>query len=177
MCRPADSRAPAAGRLPTRPGGRTDPDGSLRRWLGYSLTELMITLAVVAVLATVALPGLQQQIRKTRRADAIAAVLRVQQAQERYRSLQPVYAPSLGSGGLGLGATSPAGHYLLSSSAASGAEGRGYQVQAVAQGTQAQDADCRYLVLRVEDGQFLHSSGAQAEATNPASANRACWGQ
>ncbi|MEY4750440.1 MAG: hypothetical protein RIQ60_2654 [Pseudomonadota bacterium] len=138
----------------------------------------MIVVAIAAILAAIALPSLHQQIRKTRRADAVAAVLRVQQAQERFRALQPVYAPSLGgAGGLGLASTSPASHYLLSSSAASGAEARAYTVQAVAQGAQADDADCRYMVLRVEDGQLLHGSGPQADAANPASLNRACWGQ
>jgi type IV pilus assembly protein PilE len=154
---------------------RAEPTGRARS-AGFSLIELVIALAIVGVLATVALPSLQQQIRMTRRADAIAAVVRVQQAQERYRALQPVYADTLGSGGLGLGASSPAGHYLLSSSAASGAEGQSYSVQAQAQGAQAEDLSCRYLLLRVEGGQLNHSSGAAADASNNASANKACWG-
>jgi type IV pilus assembly protein PilE len=154
---------------------RAEPAGRARS-AGFSLIELVIALAVVGVLAAVALPSLQQQIRKTRRADAIAAVVRVQQAQERYRALQPVYADTLGSGGLGLGASSPAGHYLLSSSAASGAEGQSYSVQAQAQGAQADDLSCRYLLLRVEGGQLNQSSGPAADAGNNASANKACWG-
>jgi type IV pilus assembly protein PilE len=147
------------------------------RSAGFGLIEIVVALAIVAVLATVALPSLQEQIRRTRRADAIAAVIRVQQAQERYRASQPIYAASLGSGGLGLPTSSPSGHYLLSSSAASGAEGNSYTVQAQAQGAQADDAGCRYLVLRVDGGQIVHASGPDTSAANLPIANKACWGQ
>ncbi|MFM2066424.1 MAG: hypothetical protein RLZZ584_1333 [Pseudomonadota bacterium] len=144
---------------------------------GFGLIEIVVSLAILAILATLALPGLREQIRKTRRADAIASVIRVQQAQERYRASQPVYAATLGSGGLGLPTSSPAGHYLLSSSAASGAEGQAYSVQAQAQGAQADDSGCRYLVLRVDGGQIVQASGPDASAANLPSANKACWSQ
>jgi type IV pilus assembly protein PilE len=148
-----------------------------REVTGFSLIELVITLAVVGVLAAIALPSFMQQIRKTRRADAIAAVLRVQQSQERFRATQPLYANGLGADGLNMSATSPSGHYLLSSAAASGAEAIAYDVQAQAQGPQAQDLTCRYMVLRVNGGQLGYASGADAEASNLGTANRDCWGQ
>lgn len=144
---------------------------------GFSLIELVITLVVVGVLTAIALPGLMQQIRKTRRADAVAAVLRVQQAQERYRATRPAYASSLDVDGLNLPATSPSGHYLMSSAAASGSEASAYVVRAQAQGPQAQDQACRYMVLSVTGGQLGYASGAQADAANVGPANRACWGQ
>jgi type IV pilus assembly protein PilE len=150
--------------------------GRLRR-SGFSLIELLVALAIVALLSTVALPSFLQQIRKARRADAVAAVLRVQQAQERYRAVQPNYAPGLGAGGLGLPGASPSGYYLLTSAAASGAEALSYTVQAQAQGAQAQDSDCRYLALRVNAGQMDYASGTGPDLTNLASANKACWGQ
>lgn len=156
MCPPADSGSSTA--------------------TGFGLIEIVITLAVVGMLATMALPSLMQQIRKTRRADAVAAVLRVQQAQERYRAVQPRYASELGPDGLGMPATSPSGHYLLSSSAASGAEATAYDVQAQAQGQQAQDLDCRFMALRVNGGQLAYASGADADVSNLGTANRACWG-
>jgi type IV pilus assembly protein PilE len=157
MCRPADEARRAAA--------------------GFSLIELVITLAVLGVLATIALPSLMQQIRKTRRADAIAAVQLLQQAQERYRATQPQYASGLGSDGLNLPATSPSGHYLLSSAAASGAEATSYDVRAQAQGPQELDLACRFMVLRVNGGQLGYASGADAEASNLGTANRDCWGQ
>jgi type IV pilus assembly protein PilE len=157
MCRPAEQRRVC------RPG--------------FSLIELIVALAVVALLSTIALPSFLQQIRKARRADAIAGVLRVQQAQERYRAVQPNYAPGLGADGLGLPAASPSGHYLLTSMAASGAEALSYSVQAQAQGAQAQDSDCRYLAVRINAGQMNYASGSGPDLANLASANKACWGQ
>lgn len=153
------------------------PADAARRMSGFGLIELVVTLAVVGVLAAIALPSLMQQIRKTRRADAVAAVLRVQQAQERYRATQPSYAGSLDADGLNMPATSPSGHYLVSSAAASGAESSAYVVRAQAQGPQAQDLSCRYMVVNVTGGQLTYSSGADADAGNTGTANRACWGQ
>src|SRR5574343_318449 len=98
MCRPAEG---------TRPGWRataTSAPGG-----GFSLLELLMALVVLGLLAALALPSYQSQIRKTRRADALAGILAVQQAQERLRARLPDYAASLGGGGgLGLAERSPA---------------------------------------------------------------------
>jgi type IV pilus assembly protein PilE len=83
---------------------------------GFTLIELMIVLVIVAVLAAVALPAFQQSIRKSRRNDAHQAAAAVQQAQERWRSNSTSYTATLSD--LNLGATSNAGYYTLSLSAA-----------------------------------------------------------
>lgn len=141
------------------------------------MIELLIALAVLGLLAAVALPSYQSQIRKTRRADALAGILAVQQAQERLRARQPDYAASLGGGGgLGLAERSPAGHYLLSTQAASGAEGLAYEVRAEATGPQSADTPCRHFLLQVEGGRSTQRSGADLDVSNPPNANRSCWG-
>lgn len=48
---------------------------------GFTLIELMITVAVVGILAAVAYPSYQEHIRKSRRAAAQAAMLEVAQKQ------------------------------------------------------------------------------------------------
>ncbi len=62
---------------------------------GFTLLELLIALIVAGVLAAIALPSFMAQIRASRRADAVATLSLIQQAQERWRANQPQYAAVL----------------------------------------------------------------------------------
>ena len=61
------------------------------RQKGFTLIELMIVVAVVAILAAIAIPSYLDQSRKGRRADAVRAVGDFQLALERYRAENPTY--------------------------------------------------------------------------------------
>lgn len=50
---------------------------------GFTLIELMVVVVIVAILASVALPAYQDQVRRTHRADAKAALMQLQQYMER----------------------------------------------------------------------------------------------
>jgi len=50
---------------------------------GFTLIELMITIAVVGILSAIAYPSYQEYIRRSKRADAKAALLEVVQFLER----------------------------------------------------------------------------------------------
>lgn len=70
-------------------------DGKLK---GFTLIELMIVVAIVAILAGIAYPSYQDSVRKARRADATEVLMRVAQAQERHFTQFGRYASSLEGG-------------------------------------------------------------------------------
>lgn len=51
---------------------------------GCTLIKVMIVVTIVAILAAVAYPSYQEQVRKSRRGEAKAALLKTMQAQEKY---------------------------------------------------------------------------------------------
>lgn len=52
----------------------------------------MIAVAVIAILAAIAIPAFNEQVRKSRRSEALAEAGRVQLAMERWRADNPSYA-------------------------------------------------------------------------------------
>lgn len=58
---------------------------------GFTLIELMVTVAIVAVIAAVALPAYTEQLARTRRGDAQAALLSTAQWLERQYTLNSAY--------------------------------------------------------------------------------------
>lgn len=156
--------SPLAARRASRPGRR-----------GLTLIELMIALAVVAILAAVAYPSFMDSVRKGRRADAMEAISRIQLAQERWRANSADYAASITNTatavppGLGLSASSPDGHYTL---ALSNVGAAGYTLVATAQGSQAHDTACKLIAVRVVGGNVEQGSGnTEVTWTDPGR----CW--
>ena len=62
---------------------------------GFTLVELCVVLAVAGLLASIAWPSFQSQLQRSRRADAVTALLRVQMAQENHRAHHGLYASQL----------------------------------------------------------------------------------
>lgn len=111
---------------------------SLSEPRGFTLVELMITVAVIGILATIAYPSFTSYIQKSRRADAKAALLAAAQKMEQYRTLSNTYAgATLGANGI-YASTSDNGYYALRFSIAP--TQTVYTIQAAPQGAQATDA-------------------------------------
>ena len=59
---------------------------------GFTLIELMITVAIIAILAAIAYPAYTDQIRKGKRAECRSGLLQSMQQQERYYTQFNKYA-------------------------------------------------------------------------------------
>ncbi|MBP8270723.1 MAG: type IV pilin protein [Sphaerotilus sp.] len=81
---------------------------------GFTLMELMIAVAVVGILASVAVPSYREHVSASRRSDAKSALLAVAQVMERHYTERGTYVgATLGTTGL-YPSTSPQGYYTLS---------------------------------------------------------------
>jgi type IV pilus assembly protein PilE len=67
---------------------------------GFTLTELMIAVAIVGILASIAVPNYQNSIRKSRRADAQGALVSFANAMERHYTEVNSYCDAGGVGGV-----------------------------------------------------------------------------
>ena len=141
-----------------------------RACAGFTLIELMCTVAVAGILSSIAYPSYQSVVHKTRRADALVALLQLQMAQERYRAEHPSYGSLTDLHGA---ASSPQRHYTL---AVVSNSADGFELRASAQGAQAADTNCRHLSFSVAGHNVTRASGPDTQFANAAAANRQCWG-
>jgi type IV pilus assembly protein PilE len=124
---------------------------------GFTLIELMIVVAVVGVLALVAYPMYGDQVRKSRRAEAITALNRITQVQERWRANNPTYSNSLAAGALNV-PNPTSGHYTLSVSTDVATAATRYVATATAAGAQTSDARCTSLSVTMDAGTLSYGS-------------------
>ncbi len=62
-----------------------------QRSLGFTLIEVMIVVAIIGILAAIGYPSYQNQVQKTRRADAKASLMELAQGAERFYSQNGTY--------------------------------------------------------------------------------------
>jgi type IV pilus assembly protein PilE len=145
-----------------RPGWREPPQG-------FSLIELMLVLVVIGVLAVVTYPIFADQVRKSRRTDAMVALNKVSLAQERWRANRATYTNNLAD----LTGVSAPRHYTLSLSTDPASAGHTYLALATAIGAQLSDTRCAVLTLQMSGGQLSPWAGDH----NGGNTTRECWKQ
>lgn len=102
---------------------------------GFTLIELMITVAVIGILAAIALPSYTAYVERTNRADAKMALLNQAQSMERCYTVNNTYV-----GCALIRAASEDGHYTISFDGNVTATTYTVQAVPVAGGRQANDA-------------------------------------
>ncbi len=116
---------------------------------GFTLIEVLTVCAVAGVLAGVALPSYQGQLQRSRRADAVAALTRLQFSQERVHAATGLYSGDLGV--LHSAPTSSEGLYALDV-VLTGADGWRATATARPGGPQAGDRACAQLSVETAQG-------------------------
>lgn len=69
----------------------------MRKGKGFTLIELMIVVAIVGILASIAYPSYQRYIEESRRSDARASLLQLAQFMERHYTANGTYLLADGS--------------------------------------------------------------------------------
>lgn len=134
---------------------------------GFSLLELMVTVAILGILTAIALPAYQKYVLRSHRAEAVSLLNEAAAREERYYAQNNAYATDdSGISALGIrnsGASDNAFYQL--SLAEGGDEDGGYLLTAIAQNSQAADTECGNLTLNAAG--VRGSSGSEAAST--------CW--
>lgn len=140
----------------------------MQKMPGMTFIELMIALAIMAILLTMAYPLYDQQVQGARRADAITALQLIALAQERYYTRQGAYTIDLSV--LDLDArlqngASEQGYYALAIT--NHDDDQTFTATATATGKQLGDVDCQVF--------GLNQLGVKSAQDSNENANPACW--
>ena len=136
-----------------------------RREAGFSLIELMITVGILTILASIALPSYRAYVLRSNRGDATQALLRIAAQQEKFFLQNNTYAGTVDD--LNVDTKSEHGLYDLTVTAG---DVNGFTAEAVANAdeSQADDDACQTFRIDAQGRKLaLDSGGASNDDT--------CW--
>lgn len=130
---------------------------------GFTLVEVIITMAILSILSAIAITAYDKQKRKGYRSEAVIALTTLAQLEERYMTENGSYANTLTALNvptkiLNASAETPKQHYVLTVTIPNGPECTAavnnganryycYQLTATAINTQVADSTCATLIL------------------------------
>lgn len=114
---------------------------------GFTLIELMITVVIIGILASIAYPSYSQYVIQARRAEAQSEMLKIQLGLEKWRANNNSYSSTLSNAGFT--DTNTYYNYAITGAAAGSAPTASlYVIRATAQGVQSTgDSACTPLTL------------------------------
>lgn len=134
---------------------------------GFTILELMATMALIGVLTAIAYPSYVAQISKGRRAEAVAALLKAALKEEKYFSDHGAYTSNMTQLGFNADpATTEHGFYQFDAAVPNG--GQSFVLTATRLGVQMTDTECGDLTY----SSLSIRSAQNASATDPATK---CW--
>lgn len=146
-----------AGRMRTLPGMNA-------RDHGFTLVELMTTLVVLGLLASVAVPGYRHVALRANRSEAKTELLQTASALERCFTRYGAFDSPQCAAQVTLPHSSASGRYLIRAMVRSSSD---YRLQAVPQGGQADDRECQTL--------SYDSSGRKGVTNGAEQSAGFCW--
>ena len=138
---------------------------SPKRQIGFTLIELMIVVAVVAILAAIALPSYNEYVQRSHRANARGALLQASQWMERAATAQGVYPASVPAGIMAV----EGGRYTVAADSTTGAT---FTFTATPTAAQATDRCGGFIINQAGTREQTHT--AAVTAANLLTVNE-CW--
>jgi type IV pilus assembly protein PilE len=149
--------------------------GTVARVSGFTLTELMITVVIISILASIAVPSYMSSVRKSRRTEARTALLDLAAREERFMATNSTYSKTASDLGYGsFPEATASGYYNLDVdiNAPSRTAAATFTAKATAAAGKGQDKDTNCYKFQ------LTQTGVQTSATSggaDTTATGGCW--